>query len=489
MSSFQSPQSQIEQAIQSSNFALALRLGDKLLAQSKRNLLGWVTRARCNLMLGNLCDADRELDQALRLAPGDPQASLLRGMVDQRIGRIDRAVEVLGLLARSTSPYATEARVTLAETLYFANRREEFRKFVADSGEWGGDPRSALFRARVSAATNPAQAIEALLRMVDSANGIVLRRVAGFDAVGLLDRTGRYREALDLAQRMHRETTPPFDLGGMLSEITQQLSLLKRGALGKAKVPKVEGVAMVLGVPRSGTTLLEQMLDSHPAISGIGEYDGAQRIAQGIISLGVGLGDISRVSPDDLMILQSSYLAGASQLKRPGAQWAFDKNLKAWRWLPAVAAVLPGAVFFHVARDPRDTAISTLFSFFHPNADGWTASLESLYEVIAAERAILPRALDDMEIRHEKIVYEKLVADPRGHSGRCLARLGLEMVDSVAQPEKNPRAVFTLSHEQVRRPINTASIGRWRNYEWAFDSRWDELSRLHEARMGELPST
>jgi len=60
--------------------------------------------------------------------------------------------------------------------------------------------------------------------------------------------------------------------------------------------------------------------------------------------------------------------------------------------------------------------------------------------------------------------------------------MGLPMDPAVLAPEANARAVFTLSHEQVRRPINSASIGRWRNYAFAFDGSWDALAAAHDAR-------
>ena len=180
--------------------------------------------------------------------------------------------------------------------------------------------------------------------------------------------------------------------------------------------------------------------------------------------------------------MQSRYMSGARRLTREGATIAFDKTLCAWRWLPAIAEVLPGTVCFHVARDPRDSAISTFLSYFHPINDGWTSSLTSLRRVIEAERSILPSMLQSVGLAHECIVYEDLVEDPTGHATRCLNRLGLAMDARVLAPEANTRAVFTLSHEQVRRPINRTSIGRWKNYEFAFDSSWDALACAHDER-------
>ena len=78
-------------------------------------------------------------------------------------------------------------------------------------------------------------------------------------------------------------------------------------------------------------------------------------------------------------------------------------------------------------------------------------------------------------------LWEKFVTTLRR---RLLDRLGLEAQASVLQPEQNTCVVFTLSHEQVRKPINNSSIGRWENYAWAFDSAWDSLAAAHDARRG-----
>ena len=485
MAQIENPATQIDTALANGNFGLALRLADKLLATSKRSLLGWVSRARANLGLGRVCDADEDLDVAIRLAPDDAQSILLRGMVDQRLGRIDRAVDRLRKLAASNSPYAIEASLLFAEILYFSHRRDEFKKFVEAGGAWAKDPRCEFMAARVRALADPVGAVDDLLGIKRSASSVVLRRLAGFDAVQLLDKLGRYREAFDLATDLHANTTAPFDVDGMLDGVREQRELLKKGRAWCApRVDAVSGVAMVVGLPRCGTTLLEQMLDSHSKISGIGEYDGVEIIGTGIVSTGIPMRNLSMLPRETGAALQGGYLRGAMRLRRDGAQWVFDKNLCAWKWLPVVAAILPGAVCFYVARDPRDMAISAFLSFFNPIVYGWTGKFDSLRSVIAAERSILPETLETLAISHESIVYENLVADPSGHAKRCLDRLGLEAQASVLHPDQNKRSVYTLSHEQVRRPINHSSIGRWQNYPWAFDGSWDSLAAAHDARRG-----
>lgn len=68
------------------------------------------------------------------------------------------------------------------------------------------------------------------------------------------------------------------------------------------------------------------------------------------------------------------------------------------------------------------------------------------------------------------------MADPAAAAGRCLDRMGLPMAEAVVHPERNRRAVLTLSHAQVRQPINSRGVGRWRNYAWPFDDGWNNLA-------------
>ena len=482
------PLAQLDRLLKQGDAAGALRVADQLIAQSRRSFPGWLGRAVAQMNLGRIAEADADIEQAIRLAPADPQANLIRGLLDQRLGRIDRAAESLRRVIQSKAPQAAEASIALAELYWFAHRRDALKAFIEAGGAWLKDPRAALAVARMRAQDDPEGALAELLAISTRERNPVLRRAAGFEAVGMLDRAGRYREAFDLATRLHADTTPPFDLEGMLGQVRDQAATLDRLAASGERwiTPRVEpvtGVSMVVGLPRSGTTLLEQMLDRHPSIGGIGEYDGIETLGGDLVSMGRWPRGLASAPREALMAVQQRYLAGAARLRREGAAWSFDKTLRGWRWLPAIAAVMPGTVCFHVARDPRDMAISVLLSHFHPINDGWTGGLASIRRVVEAERSVLPRALEALGLPHERVVYERLVDDPAGHAQRCLARLGLAMDERVLAPEQNARAVFTLSHEQVRRPINRASIGRWRNYAFAFDGSWDALAAAHEAQV------
>jgi len=473
-----------ERATTDGDFTLALRLAEQMLAGSKRNVAAWTSRIRAKIGLGETCEADEDIDVALRLDGNNAHLNWLRALIDQRLGRVDRAIDGARKLACDDSPIGIEAKYLLVDALYLANRREEVAKLIHAGGVWLNQPRGRLHLARAQERENSAKAVEEFIALFRStAADANIRRIAGFDAVKWLDKLGRYREAYDLAAEVHAATTPPFDVDGMTQIAQQQGELIaKSGKWFTAAADPVQGLAMIVGLPRSGTSLLEQMFDGHSQISGIGEYEGMSLMGFSIESTGVPVRNIGRLPHNVVMQLQQRYMKGVEQLRRPGATWALDKNLSGWRFVYAIAAVLPGTVCFQVARDPRDMAISTFLSMFHPIANGWTSKLDAIRDVITTERAVTQRALETLDIAHESMVYENFVLDPEAHVKRCLDRLGLTLENSVLQPQDNKRQVFTLSFEQVKKPINTSSIGRWRNYEWAFDRSWDTLVAAHDAR-------
>jgi hypothetical protein len=180
--------------------------------------------------------------------------------------------------------------------------------------------------------------------------------------------------------------------------------------------------------------------------------------------------------------LQQFYLRGAEQIRKPGATWTFDKTLRGWRALPEIATCFPGAVCINVERDPRDMATSIFLSYFNPTSYEWTSSFAAIRRIAEYQRRVVPRAFEVLGLANERIVYEDLVEDPARYAGQCLTRMGLPMDERVLSPEENKKGAFTLSHAQVRQKINKGSIGRWKNYEWAFDGAWDDIVAAHEAR-------
>jgi tetratricopeptide (TPR) repeat protein len=468
---------EVDRLLSQQRYAEAVEVGNRLIARFPKLPAGYSAVARALLPTGRLARAAEAADRGLRIAPSDPNLNLLKGILEHRLGQSAQAIERLRKLLEARPSNAVEVSFALAEAMHRAGQRDELDAFVATGGAWTTDERAAVFTARATARVDRARAIEELTRAARGARSPILKRIAGFEAVRHLDAEGRYREAFDLAQWIHHETTPRFDLGEVEAELAEEERLLEKGlAWCPPKGPTVEGTAFVVGLPRSGTTLLEQMLDRHPAISGIGEYEGTFALRESLIGLGLWPRNLRSLTSSDAARLASDYLEGAHARRRAGATWTFDKALHQWRVLPALATVLPGAVYLHIERDPRDCAISMHVSNFHPKSWGFTADLAQIRHIIELERRIVRRAIEVLGLRAVSISYEDLVDHPEREIRRALDVMGLPFDPAVLAPEENRRTVLTLSFEQVRRKINRSSIGRWKNYAFAFGPEWDALA-------------
>ena len=466
----------LEALLAKQRFAEAAALARQILVRSPRQVAAHVGLVQALLPTGRLGEVEEAVDRGLRVAPEDPRLQLLKGIIDHRLGRSTAAIDRLSALRSKNPPNATEVVFVLAEVFHRTGRRDELDRLVAGGGAWTADERAQVFLARSMLRSDRERAIAAFSTAARSARSPLVKRIAGFEAVRILDADGRYREAFELAQFVHRETTPPFDLGGLEADVAEQTRFMERvrgTSIGKGA--EVEQTAFVVSMPRSGTTLVEQMLDRHPLVSGIGEYEGAFTVLESLVGLGLWPSGLRSLTQPDAERLAAHYLNGAHSRRRAGALWSFDKSLHVWRTLPAIAAVLPGAAFVRVVRDPRDTAISMFLSNFHPQSWGFSSNLDAIRRVIALERRVVPLAFESLGLRAVSVVYEELVAEPEREIRRVLELLGVPFDPCVLSPEANARTVLTLSHEQVRRPINRLSIGRWKNYEFAFGSEWDAL--------------
>ena len=494
MAARETPAESIERLLRAGDHVGAMRACDELLAKAPNSFVARLGRARAFTELGRGIEAERELDAAQRLSPRDEHASLLRASIDADRGNAELAIARLRPLASGRGPHTVVASVVLFDILYNSNKREEMRDLVrADmksGAAWTKDQRAPLHIARALVVDDPAAGAAALGAIArDLKLHPLLRRIAGFEAAGLLDKAGQFRDAYETASFTHATTGREFDLDAFLRPLAEQFARIEAGENWiKPIVGKVDGVALIVAMPRSGTTLLEQMLDRHPSIGGIGEFVGIASCASDLESTGAWPRRPAAVPTRAYEAAQKLYLEGSHRIRRDGATWTFDKSLRTWRSLPEIAAVLPGAVCIDVHRDPRDMATSCFLSFFQPGAAPWARDFASMRRVIEMQRRLVPRGMEVLGIPHETIVYEDLVEDPAGHAQRCLKLMGLAMDERVLAPEGNTRASFTLSALQVRKPINRSSIGRWKNYEFAFDASWDKLVDAHEAmRAGRGP--
>lgn len=482
------PITQAERLLASGDAAGALLVAEQILSRAPDSPLALSARARALLMAGRDVEGEIALDRALAAAPGDPVANTVRANLDALHGMADEALERLRPIVGSRSAQAPEALLVMLDILFHVGRSDEWRALLEQPGPWRQDPRAMLHAARRTAEEDAAAGVEALTALFRAPGPPHVRRRAGFEAVTLLDCAGEYRTAFDLAREVRHATDGVGDPMGVFRRIKERLERTAEAARQIGPLaPLVSGVAMVCALPRSGTTLLMQMLDRHPLVSGIGEFGGIGAACSAMRLHDCWPARPGELPPEVAVDQQRLYLAGAARRCRPGARWTLDKSLRTWQSLAEVAAVLPGAACISVERDPRDMAISLHLTHFAPGQQRWSSDFACIRHVIELSQRMVPRLLEALRIPHVTILYERLVEDPAGETRRALALLALDMDDRVAAPEGNPRAAMTESTRQVRRPVNRSSIGRWENYAFAFDDSWSRAAGEHDRRLANQP--
>jgi len=221
-----------------------------------------------------------------------------------------------------------------------------------------------------------------------------------------------------------------------------------------------ERPVLVVGMPRSGTSLVEQILASHSAVFGAGELPFWRRL---VGTDAMPLFD-SSWSPSALSGVAASYLACLDSLDRQAAR-VIDKMPDNFVCIAHIHAAFPKAKLIHTVRDPIDTCLSIYFQNFSA-AYSYSTDLNDLAHYYRHYRRLMRHwrtALPDGTML--EVAYEDLVANQEAVSRRMIAFLGLDWEDRCLEFQETERRVATASRWQVRQKLYTSSIERWRGYE------------------------
>lgn len=247
----------------------------------------------------------------------------------------------------------------------------------------------------------------------------------------------------------------------------------------------------VLGMPRSGSTLVEQILGSHPAISAAGELADLSKAEHSVLESI----DLAYKFPEHVPMLQPATLRriGEEYVRRlqpymKGKTRVVDKLPSNFLKIGLIRMILPNAKIIHTMRDPVDTCVSCFSRSFEVGGPAYTYDMTELgqyyrcyAEVMAHWRSVLPRDA------YLDVSYEALTEDPEGQARRLIDYCGLPWDESCLNFHQNTRPVFTASVVQVRQPIYRTSVQRWRKYESEIGPLLDALGDLVSVQRGETP--
>jgi tetratricopeptide (TPR) repeat protein len=286
--------------------------------------------------------------------------------------------------------------------------------------------------------------------------------------------------AYEIANDARRQASGRFDRRAFDTRIEKIVTLFSAGFFEARKGwgNASEHPAFIVGLPRSGTTLTEQIISSHPDCFGAGELNTLTDLATGTPDrLGKAEPSWPTCAPEldqlQLYALGQDYLEQA-RIRAPAESIrVVDKQpLNFWH-LGLVAIALPGARIIHCTRDIRDCGLS-IFAHNFNTQQNWSTDLEDIAHYWRGYQRLMHHWASVTELQFLEVCYEDTVLDVEASAHSLLDFLDLPWDDSVLAFHENKRAVQTPSRWQVRQPVYKSSIARWQHY-------GDKLKPLSEA--------
>jgi hypothetical protein len=219
----------------------------------------------------------------------------------------------------------------------------------------------------------------------------------------------------------------------------------------------------IVGMPRSGTSLVEQILASHPNVHGAGELDDIARIVHRLGGPVPSPSDLAQMTATTLRQAANDYLEKLSRLA-PGAARVIDKMPHNFLALGYIDLLFPGCRIIHCVRDPRDTCLSIWFQQMTGNHP-YTSDLAALADYYRQYQALMTHWKSVIRVPMLEVRYEDLVANIEQGARALVKFCDLDWNDQCLRFHENSRIVSTPTYDEVRRPIHDRSVGRWRHYE------------------------
>jgi Tfp pilus assembly protein PilF len=405
----------------------------------------------------------------LETFPDDPDCLIALAKA-YRQAQMPAAALAAGERALQLAPERSDAQVLMATLSADGGGRakacKQFRAILAT----GRSATDALYGLALAGAIEPdspeGQKLAALAASPPDNAGE--RRLVHFACGQMLDRAGAPAAAFAQYRLAHAAGAGRFDLDQYVRFVDAQIAgfdsrlvreLAQQGSESSQPV-------FIVGLPRSGTSLIEQIIASHPDAAGAGELEEMRALARG-----AGFSIARPAVFAETLAKKQGQTAGAAArtylqaLARRGhtALRVTDKMPHNFEVLGFIAAVFPQARLIHCRRDAADTCLSIYTQNFG-RAHAYADDLETLGGYYRQYRRLMDHWHDVLGERLMSIDYEALVASPAAETQRLLAHAGLAFDARCLAFHTSDRAVTTFSQHQVRQPLYASSIGRWRRY-------------------------
>ena len=279
-----------------------------------------------------------------------------------------------------------------------------------------------------------------------------------------------------------RRAALPYDADETSRSVDRSIALFTKdfvtGLTGGCGAPDP---VFIVGLPRAGSTLIEQILSSHSQIEGTMELPDIPAMVARLASDGRGLpATITALSADERHALGEEYLSRTRIQRKTDRPRFIDKLPNNWAHIGFIKAILPNARIIDARRHPLDCGVSNFRQHF-ARGQAFSYDLADIGAYYADYVRLMAHFDAVMSGGVIRVFHEALVADPEGEVRMLLAALGLGFEDACLRFHENTRAVRTASSEQVRRPVNRDGIGQWHRFESQLGPLRDALGHALES--------
>ncbi|MEQ8850478.1 MAG: sulfotransferase [Phycisphaerales bacterium] len=420
--------------------------------------------------LSNAQDGLVSLLEADRRAPNTPH--ILSAMANA-YRLLDRTDEALAACERALAAKpGFEPAVSLKSTvLRSMGRAEEAMRFIEP--QFRDNPQNPTLACEFAdcclALKQYEQGVAALEPIAQEARAIDIRRRAPgaatvfYRLAGLYDKLKRYDDAFHAAAEANRGRAGRFTPAGFVKKFWTRDLLDRLPAATKRGVTPV----LVVGMPRSGTTLTERIIASHPDGGGVGESQALPNVSADIAKLG-------RLPSEGWMNTHAQQYLAMLARAAPTGTHVVDKLPGNYANLGLASKLVPDARVIHCIRDPRDVCLSCYFQDFSMSL-GFTTDLVNCAKQYRAQEQVMAHWHALLDIPIFELRYEQLVAEPEPTIRALLEFLGMPWDDACLAFHENAGYVRTASWDQVNKPLYASSSGKWKNYEKHLGPMLEEL--------------
>ena len=450
-----------ERAIDCYRKALRLKPDTARIAQALASLLR---------LTGKFSEAEFHCLTALSIEPEAAKHHVELGDIYLAMGSYDKAVSCYdhALALNVDNVSAVVGKVNILNFRKEYTQAMDSLKPLLSAGSI--DPRVAIAYAHLSRHfDNYREAAGLIEKILEKGVSIVADRAELHFAIGrLYDDIGDYEKAFSHIKSGNDLRKSHFDPGSHHEFISALIRVY--GAAALSDLPHAVNTSrrpiFIVGMTRSGTSLVEQILASHPMVHGAGELDEINQIAISLPALTPAQISypycVPELTQETVDTLAGSYLSMLDQLSG-GKACVTDKMPTNYLHLGLIELLFPGARVIHCMRNPLDTCLSNYFRNFMGNLP-FSYRLDHLGVYYREYARLMEHWRGTLRIPFLEIEYESLVANQERESRKLIEFCGLDWDESCLRFYESRRITRTASYDQVRQPIYNKSVGRWKHY-------------------------